>query len=1133
MKVGYRTFEHCSFVHGLQGDFMNDSADINGNELDQYGVWVKTPPLGSEKGNQQKDSESSDVLEDDGKGLPEVSSENAAEQKEAEIEESVVENEIPFEDEEKTEEIDVPVFEENSENENREDSFLTDDIDEDADLSDFDSPDASSPEAEAPLDADSESEVSLDEFMDNPDAASSDVDVSEFMDDADSESSDVDVSEFMDSGSSDEFGDGDIDLDAFMDGESFSAEKEEQAEIEENEPLDIDLEFDNSVSPEVNEESVDDDAESVFENAVDETASEEVSLDDFDPVLKSGTGADGSEEISLDDFGFSDDSDNVNPTIGNEGEVKKEEGPVDYEMTVDIDDENSRREDEGVESSSENASEEDFDVDITQDSSEAEQVEQKTDLSSPDDDFDVDSILNNVENEGDDAEPCENVQNEVQDDAGSEDVSLDSFMDDEKSEDTTSSVNEEEIDMPSSESSFNDEEIGSDIQDDVESFEKNEEIESDDIPDTLPDDIRSEDVVEEENSSFEVEEEEVEDKDTFLDDENEIPDTLPEERESIPEESKDDSDEDISLDSFMGEEGFTDGGPGVTGPYNEDGTLIDRSGSNAEDACEGEETSDTESVSEDFAETPDFESDDGISDEESDGSASDESGSDADKEDGEPSIADVSAFLDKAPEYDMTGVSVTLDDLDDVPSEPVFKEEAVEEDSLEDDDDVDIPSGEKQVYSVFVKTESEESADTAFENAVADEGENAAEPEISDSDVACLQESADNASDESSEDVEETMASSDDVIDNSEILKKIADELENLKSEINGLKTEFETLKNGDVNPCRDAERSDVPVSSENDVASDSSCEEEDTGFFSDSDDDDTIALSGNELSNILNSAEFSTQDGENLESGVTGEEDGNEAPEVSCEREAEEDESCDFSSEPDEDTGFFSDSDDDDTIALSTNELSNILNSAEFSTEESESLNYDDHIEEPVFDEESSEDVEEETEVPTVDDIIVESSASGDLIENSISTPDDSSVVTDGDIPDVTLESLELGDDSENEEPLTESNIEYLSEGANLSEEEEEELETGISEHPVEQVFNKWDSSDDEAGKEKEAEAPVSEKSKDDGSIPSDMKEEIKSVLSYMDQLLENLPEDKIEEFAKSEQFETYKKLFSELGLS
>jgi hypothetical protein len=34
------------------------------------------------------------------------------------------------------------------------------------------------------------------------------------------------------------------------------------------------------------------------------------------------------------------------------------------------------------------------------------------------------------------------------------------------------------------------------------------------------------------------------------------------------------------------------------------------------------------------------------------------------------------------------------------------------------------------------------------------------------------------------------------------------------------------------------------------------------------------------------------------------------------------------------------------------------------------------------------------------------------------------------------------------------------------------------------------------------------------------------------MDRLLEALPEDKIEEFARSEQFDVYKKVFKELGL-
>jgi len=52
------------------------------------------------------------------------------------------------------------------------------------------------------------------------------------------------------------------------------------------------------------------------------------------------------------------------------------------------------------------------------------------------------------------------------------------------------------------------------------------------------------------------------------------------------------------------------------------------------------------------------------------------------------------------------------------------------------------------------------------------------------------------------------------------------------------------------------------------------------------------------------------------------------------------------------------------------------------------------------------------------------------------------------------------------------------------------------------------------------------------DANISPDLKKDLKDVLAYMDQLLESLPEDKIEEFAKSDHFDTYRKLFKELGL-
>ena len=49
---------------------------------------------------------------------------------------------------------------------------------------------------------------------------------------------------------------------------------------------------------------------------------------------------------------------------------------------------------------------------------------------------------------------------------------------------------------------------------------------------------------------------------------------------------------------------------------------------------------------------------------------------------------------------------------------------------------------------------------------------------------------------------------------------------------------------------------------------------------------------------------------------------------------------------------------------------------------------------------------------------------------------------------------------------------------------------------------------------------------------LPESMRGELKAVLTYMDKLLVSLPDDKIQEFAETEHFEVYKKLFEELGL-
>ena len=57
-------------------------------------------------------------------------------------------------------------------------------------------------------------------------------------------------------------------------------------------------------------------------------------------------------------------------------------------------------------------------------------------------------------------------------------------------------------------------------------------------------------------------------------------------------------------------------------------------------------------------------------------------------------------------------------------------------------------------------------------------------------------------------------------------------------------------------------------------------------------------------------------------------------------------------------------------------------------------------------------------------------------------------------------------------------------------------------------------------------------ESTQSDNAVPDKLKQDVKSVLLYLDQLLASLPEEKIEEFASSEYYDTYKKLFEDLGL-
>jgi pilus assembly protein FimV len=85
---------------------------------------------------------------------------------------------------------------------------------------------------------------------------------------------------------------------------------------------------------------------------------------------------------------------------------------------------------------------------------------------------------------------------------------------------------------------------------------------------------------------------------------------------------------------------------------------------------------------------------------------------------------------------------------------------------------------------------------------------------------------------------------------------------------------------------------------------------------------------------------------------------------------------------------------------------------------------------------------------------------------------------------------------------------------------------ELSLEEPGIDEIESLEELSAPETGPDAGARQPGSEV------LNEDLKSEIKSILSYFNQLLEDLPEAKIKEFAQSEYFIRYKRLFEELGL-
>jgi len=317
-----------------------------------------------------------------------------------------------------------------------------------------------------------------------------------------------------------------------------------------------------------------------------------------------------------------------------------------------------------------------------------------------------------------------------------------------------------------------------------------------------------------------------------------------------------------------------------------------------------------------------------------------------------------------------------------------------------------------------------------------------------------------------------------------ELLTEMAKELVSIKEEISSLKM-------------------NVPHSNESFVSDDiigsnthKNDENEDAGFFKDEDTDEAISLTGDELNNILITADFTEDDAkdknneltENDETATFSEEKNeNNGDVASCEV-------CEVEATFDDENEFEADKKelDFDDIALENSKLDDFVIPEE--------LDYDMlNRETEAEDIDNSPNTAEGKDMSYLDE-------KAESIDSDISTDEVSVEIPETQDIDISVKSIDENVDASNKESLST---------------EEKIIDNAVS------------SNEDDINVNEDVVKGSSSMEEKEDELPSNIKKDVKSVLSYMDQLLESLPEEKMKEFAESEYFEMYNRLFSELGIS
>ena len=386
------------------------------------------------------------------------------------------------------------------------------------------------------------------------------------------------------------------------------------------------------------------------------------------------------------------------------------------------------------------------------------------------------------------------------------------------------------------------------------------------------------------------------------------------------------------------------------------------------------------------------------------------------------------------------------------------------------------------------------------------------------------------------------------------LLEKIVNELTELRAEMASIKEELNTIKTSPEDSIED----EIEIVEDKDVS---------TGFFSDEEDDDTIALSGDELNNILNCADFTEETQEEVSDDFSNE----VSDDISINEENYTNDGAliiEESSIENQDNESETEIVIDEEIAEEQNDDSveeNTTSSEEFNTDIEDStlvdekvqieLNEDDEEEiqpDEILDDSNDSFYEGEIDLPVLD-ISGETIRDPELEKINFELDEQENEVPD-ELPD-ELAIPQLDDDfvvdSSSTDLLEESIIE--TKPADLDEINDKIMaaldeEDEIDDAPTTEVFNsQWNSFESSNNGDnpititaeeidfarRKAESETENPQPVENSMPVDLKKDVKSVLEYMDKLLANLPDEKIDEFAKSEHFEVYKKLFTELGLA